>query len=77
MVSEEITIKGISRRLKCSIGYTSYLVNKDECEGLICRSKAKIILGNKAQDSVFLTETGLKLAKELEASISKRWKKAK
>jgi len=77
MVSEAVTAKGISKHLKYSISYTSYLINKYELMGYITRSKARIILGNRAQDSVFLTENGLKLAKELEASITKRWKRVK
>ena len=77
MVSEEVTTKGIGKHLKCSISYASFLINKFEREGLVNRSKAKIILYNRAQDSVFLTENGLKLAKELEASINKKQKLTK
>ena len=77
MVSEEVTAKGISKHLKYSTSYTSYLINKYEHDGLINRSKAKVILGNRVQDSIFLTENGLKLAKELQTSIKKGGKNRK
>jgi DNA-binding MarR family transcriptional regulator len=77
IVSDAVTVIGISKHLKCSIGYASYLINKYGREGLISRSKAKVVLGNRVQESVFLTESGINLVKELEASILKQWKRVK
>ena len=76
-VSEAVTIKGISKHLNCGTSYTSYLIKKFEDMGYLSRSKAKIILGTRTKDACFLTKLGLAVAKELEASITKRRKKVK
>ena len=70
VVPESLTLQGISNKLECAISLVSRIVSENEKDGYIYRTKSKIINGKRKQYTFFLTEEGLKLAKEILAELS-------
>ena len=66
IVTALITEQGIKNELNCSLGFVSQLLKKNEDIGYIFRTKSKIVRSRKKQNVFFLTENGLKLAKEIQ-----------
>ncbi|UCH88757.1 MAG: hypothetical protein JSV49_11010 [Thermoplasmata archaeon] len=66
IVTESLTQKGIQKELKCGLGLISRILIKNEKEDYICRKKLRIEDKKRKQNVYFLTDEGLKIAKELE-----------
>jgi DNA-binding MarR family transcriptional regulator len=71
IVSEFITEQGIQNELKCTLGFISQLLKKNEDDGYIYRTKSKLIKSKRKQNTFFLTNEGMKLAIEINNMISK------
>jgi hypothetical protein len=69
IVPDELTERGISNSLNCTLGWISRILKKNEEEGIIFRTKSKIVKNKKKQNVFFLTENGVGIAKEIRKII--------
>lgn len=65
VVPESLTLQGISNKINCTIALASRILIQGENDGYIYRTKSKVINGKRKQYTFFLTDKGIKLAKEI------------
>ena len=65
VVSENVTFIGIQKELGCNSGYLSRLIKNFEIEGLIIRLKKIIKTKKRKQCAFFLSDSGIKVALEI------------
>ena len=72
MAPEYITQKGIQNVIECDLGFLSRILNRNIEEGNLYRVKSKVNHKKRKQNVFFLTEKGIRLAKDIDKCVNNK-----